>query len=135
MLLPAIVGETQNSLWNATMVRRRRARRAFTPRAGRSSWGRRKVRRTWGAVRFSRVVPALFGLYAQTLENSVKVDFRLPQSGAALVCWYRCCDSNWTKNNAKLIRNRVASVGGDPCGGILLLRWSDISRRKSTSLL
>jgi hypothetical protein len=26
------------------------------------------------------------GLYAQTLENSVKVDFRLPQSGAALVC-------------------------------------------------
>jgi len=41
----------------------------------------------------------------------------------------RCCDSNWTKNNAKLIRNRVASVGGDPCGGILLLRWSDISRR------
>jgi hypothetical protein len=29
---------------------------------------------------------ALKGLYAQTLENSVKVDFRLPQSGAALVC-------------------------------------------------
>jgi len=29
------------------------------------------------------------GLYAQTLENSVKVDFRLPQSGAALVCLYR----------------------------------------------
>ena len=35
---------------------------------------------------------------------------------------YWCCDSNWTKNNAKLIRNRVASVGGDPCGGILRLR-------------
>ena len=28
----------------------------------------------------------MMGLYAQTLENSVKVDFRLPQSGAALVC-------------------------------------------------
>jgi len=28
----------------------------------------------------------IMGLYAQTLENSVKVDFRLPQSGAALVC-------------------------------------------------
>jgi len=41
----------------------------------------------------------------------------------------RCCDSKWTKNNAKLIRNRVASVGGDPCGEILLLRRSDISRR------
>jgi hypothetical protein len=26
------------------------------------------------------------GLYAQTLENSVKLDFRLPQSGAALAC-------------------------------------------------
>jgi hypothetical protein len=26
------------------------------------------------------------GLYAQTLKNSVKLDFRLPQSGAALVC-------------------------------------------------
>jgi hypothetical protein len=26
------------------------------------------------------------GLYAQTLENSVKLDFRLPQSGAALTC-------------------------------------------------
>jgi hypothetical protein len=37
MLSPAIVGEIRNSLWNATMVRRRRARRAFTPRAGRSS--------------------------------------------------------------------------------------------------
>ena len=37
MLLAAIVGETRNSLWNATIVRRRRARRAFTPRAGRSS--------------------------------------------------------------------------------------------------
>jgi hypothetical protein len=29
---------------------------------------------------------AFHGLYAQTPENSVKVDFRLPQSGAALVC-------------------------------------------------
>ena len=26
------------------------------------------------------------GLYAQTLENSVKLDFRLPQSGAILAC-------------------------------------------------
>jgi hypothetical protein len=32
-----IVGETRNSLWNATMVRRRGARQAFTPRAGGSS--------------------------------------------------------------------------------------------------
>ena len=32
-----IVGETRNSLWNATMVRRRGARQAFTPRAGESS--------------------------------------------------------------------------------------------------
>jgi hypothetical protein len=37
MLFPVIVGETRNSLWNATMVRRRTARQAFTPRAGRSS--------------------------------------------------------------------------------------------------
>jgi hypothetical protein len=37
VISPAIVGETRNSLWNATMVRQRRARRAFTPRAGRSS--------------------------------------------------------------------------------------------------
>ena len=37
MLSPTIVGKRPNSLWNATMVRRRRARRAFTPRAGRSS--------------------------------------------------------------------------------------------------
>jgi hypothetical protein len=29
-----IVGETQNSLWNATMVRRRGARQAFTPHWG-----------------------------------------------------------------------------------------------------
>ena len=29
---------------------------------------------------------SIVGLYAQTLENSVKLDFRLPQSGAALVC-------------------------------------------------
>ncbi len=29
---------------------------------------------------------AILGLYAQTLENSVKLDFRLPQSGAALAC-------------------------------------------------
>jgi hypothetical protein len=28
-----IVGETRISLWNSTMVRRRRVRRAFTPRA------------------------------------------------------------------------------------------------------
>jgi hypothetical protein len=40
---------------------------------------------------FAHLVPAngvaaLQGLYAQTLENSVKLDFRLPQSGAALVC-------------------------------------------------
>jgi hypothetical protein len=42
---PAIVGETRNSLWNATMVRRRRVRRAFTPRAGRSSSEPRKTRR------------------------------------------------------------------------------------------
>jgi hypothetical protein len=34
---PAIVKETRNFLWNATMVRRRRVRRAFTPRAGQSS--------------------------------------------------------------------------------------------------
>jgi hypothetical protein len=46
MLLAVIVGETRNSLWNATMIRRRRARGAFTPRAGRSSCERRKVRRT-----------------------------------------------------------------------------------------
>jgi hypothetical protein len=32
-----IVGETRNLLWNATMVRRRGARQAFTPRAGGSS--------------------------------------------------------------------------------------------------
>jgi hypothetical protein len=32
-----IVGETRNSLWNATVVRRRGARQAFTPRAGGSS--------------------------------------------------------------------------------------------------
>ena len=32
-----IVGETRNSLWNATMVRRQGARQAFTPRAGGSS--------------------------------------------------------------------------------------------------
>ena len=31
MLLPVMVGATRNSLWNATMVRQRRA---FTPRAG-----------------------------------------------------------------------------------------------------
>ena len=27
------------------------------------------------------------GLYAQTLENSVKLDCKLPQSGAAFACW------------------------------------------------
>src|SRR6202795_5078592 len=32
-------------------------------------------------------LPSLQGLYAQTFENSVKLDFRLPQSGAALACW------------------------------------------------
>ena len=32
-----IVGETRNSLWNVAMVRRWRARRAFTSRAGQSS--------------------------------------------------------------------------------------------------
>jgi hypothetical protein len=37
MLSPAKVDETRDSLWNATMVRWRRARRAFTPRAGQSS--------------------------------------------------------------------------------------------------
>jgi hypothetical protein len=37
LLAPVIVGGTRNSLWNATMVRRRKAWRAFTPRAGRSS--------------------------------------------------------------------------------------------------
>jgi hypothetical protein len=38
-----------------------------------------------GFVRTRMKIP-ITGLYAQTLENSVKVDFRLPQSGAALVC-------------------------------------------------
>ena len=37
MLSAANIGETRKSLWNATMVRRRRAGRTFTPRAGRSS--------------------------------------------------------------------------------------------------
>jgi len=34
--------------------------------------------------RIWRVAPHL-GLYAQTLENSVKLDFKLSQSGAALL--------------------------------------------------
>ena len=37
ILSVVIVGETRNSLWNATMVRRRGARQAFTPHAGGSS--------------------------------------------------------------------------------------------------
>jgi hypothetical protein len=37
MLSHTIIGETRNPLWNANMVRRRKAQRAFTPHAGRSS--------------------------------------------------------------------------------------------------
>jgi len=43
-----------------------------------------RVRALIGVMLFS--FARVSGLYAQTLANSVKVDFRLPQSGAALVC-------------------------------------------------
>ena len=54
------------------------------PVGRRSSDIMQSIFRSAGDKKWNKI--SYVGLYAQTLENYVKLDFRLPQSDAALAC-------------------------------------------------